>query len=60
MKKGILIALLMFGFAATTSATDIKVHTYLVSEISPECVELLVVVTSDIKGSETVYRNGNY
>lgn len=58
MKKGILIALLMLGFAAITSANDIKVHTYLVSEISSECVEVLVVVTNDLKGSETVIAIG--
>lgn len=58
MKRAILLSIVMLGLAVITSASDIKVHTYLVSKISPECVEVLVVVTNDIQGSETVIATG--
>lgn len=59
MKKAILISILMLGFAVITYATDIKIHTYLVSEVSAECVEVLIVVTKiDSDGTEYVISTG--
>lgn len=59
MKKAIFLSIVMLGFTVISSANDIKVHTYLVSEVYAECVEVYVVVTEIREGTETVVSYGS-